>query len=899
MSDAAGSPGMPDPSGPRGRPLTDGPLKRTPATGRTIRKPRRLGDLQDSDADSDTYLGKMPDPQLRMPLGPGQPAGMGPGGNYEQVVIARAPALTERQIEQLVTLNFREARVYDDRLQIARANSFRLYNGEPLGDEEVGRNQMVLTEVKDTINASMPTVVRVFAGADKPVEFLPRADGDDEEALQATDYVQHVVFVENDGFRAIHDAALDAFQLKVGWIKWWWDYAMQIKTEYYFGLLQMQAAALLTEPGVDALRVTRRTATTTERAGLLGSPEAQMMGLGPQSPMLVYDLVITRRTPSSRPRIQAIPSEQVLIDPDASGPHDARFLAHWRIVTVSDLVALGFDQQKVETRITQLQQQTNRVTRRRDRLAAVVPRQQSHDPAMRRVRYLECWIKMDVDGDGVSELHRVHAIGDAGFLVLGHEPASHIPLARLSPFMVPHRAIGESYADRIGDIQRAMTRVWRNILDSMSESIHPRTVVEDPFVIIDDVMNTEMGAVIREKKQGAVRELTKPFIGPAALPLMEQLQAIRESRTGVTRTSQGLTADALQSTTAIAVSAQIAASADRLEFIIRTLAEGVKDLYDGVLRLLCEHQDRARTVLLRGKWTPIDPRAWHAGFNIAVNVGIGRGTLSERINVLRGILEQQMQSITTMGPNNPLCGLGQVRNTINDMCAAAGILNVGRYFKPLPTNFVYNPPPPPPDPNVLLAQAEQMKVQLGSQNDQHRNQLQLVDSLMEDDRLRDEARVKAMLEASEIAGKYGVRIDPVALGRLLNRNPTSPAMTLAASGPGAVPPTPPGMPGGAPGGLGGAPQPGGGPPGGGQTGGGALGAPGLPGGLPARPGLPAPPGPAGAPPGGPGAGAAGMGQRLFLPPQLITALATANRGTLPGAPRPMPGVPAGAPGMAF
>src|SRR5215469_9560475 len=128
----------------------------------------------------------------------------------------------------------------------------------------------------------------------------------------------------------------------------------------------------------------------------------------------------------------AVPSEQVLIDVDANGPADPclRFIAHWRIVTVSDLVALGFPRGLVESRITQLQQQQNRVTRRRDRLGAIVPRPNSADPALRRVRYLEAWMRFDNDGDSVAELYKIHAIGDYSFLLMGYEPASHVPMAR-------------------------------------------------------------------------------------------------------------------------------------------------------------------------------------------------------------------------------------------------------------------------------------------------------------------------------------------------------------------------------------------------------------------------------------------------------------------------------------
>jgi hypothetical protein len=807
---------------------------------------------------AESYFGTMTDPALDVPLPQGQQA------QHEEVIIAPAPALSEQQIEQLLTVQFRQAKVYDDRLTVARQSAMRLYNGEALGDEEDGRSQIVLTEVKDTINAMMPTIIRTFCGSEHPVEFSPRADGNDEEAKQATDYVQHVCFIENDGFRAVHDAVLDACQLKAGWIRWWWDYQVDIKTEHYFGLLEPQAAVLLGQPGVRALRVVRRPATPDENFGVQASPEARVVQLDPQRPLLVYDATITRRSPRNRPRIMAVPSEQVLIDPDATGPQDARFLCYWRIVTVSDLVALGFDEALVKTRITQMQQQQNRVTRRRDRLAAIVPRAQSSDPSMQLVRYAECWMRMDYDGDGIAEMHRVHAIGDYSFLLLGHEPASHVPFANLCPFLVPHRAIGESIADRIGDLQRASTRVFRNILDSMAESIHPRTVVVDGQANIDDVMATEMGAVIRERQSGAVRELSKPFIGPQALPIMEALQAVRESRTGVTRTSQGLTADALQSTTAIAVSAQIMSSADRLEFIVRVIAECMRQVYDGVLRLCCEHQDRARTVLLRGKWTPVDPRAWMSGFNIVTKVGVGRGTLAERVGVYGSILAKQEQALTTMGPQNPLCTLGQYSNTLHDMMNAAGIMNTGRYFSALPTDFTPPPPPPPPPtPDQLLAQVEMQKVQASVIDDARDARSETLQKLLEDDRLRDEARIKALLAAADLQGKYGITVDLAALGQLLDRNPAVDAAMLSSvtptpGGPGG-PLAPPGLPGPA------TPQ---GPP---QT---------PPGGSPA--GLAPRIAPTGPPQ--PGGGPSLANAQAFLPPPLIQALAAAQRDQPPANP---------------
>jgi hypothetical protein len=810
----------------------------------------------------------MPNPALSLPLGPGQPA------HHEQVVIAQGPTLSEEEIGRILAINFREARIYDDRLQIARAASFRLYNGEPFGDEESGRSELVLTEVKDSINAVMPTVMRVFTGANKPVEFLPHRDGDEAEAQQAQDYVEHVAFTENDGWRCIHDAATDAFQLKAGWIHWFWDYTQEVKTEQYFSLLEPQLSALVSEPGVTALKVVRRQATPQERSGILASPEAKVLNIDPNGPVLVHDAQITRKSPRNRPRIVAVPSEQILIDSDAGGPNDPclRFIGRFRVVHVTDLVALGFPRDLIMSRITMMQQQLNRVTRRRDRLAAIVPKPQPPDESLWRVRYLECWMRMDYDQDGIAELHHLHAIGDNSFLLLGHEPASHVPLARICPFLVPHRAIGESFADRIGDLQRASTRVFRNILDSMAESIHPRTVILENQVKVDDVLNTEMGAIIRESVPNAVRELTKPFIGPNALPVLETLQVIKESRTGITRASQGLTADVLQSTTPIAVSAQLAAAQDRMELILRTLAEGVRDMYEGLLRLLCEHQDRPRGVLLRGAWVPVDPRAWIARFSVRVKDGAGHMAMTQRMQVLGAIAGQQKEILQTMGPNNPLCTLGQLRNTLADMAECAGISNPGRYFNALPANFqVPPPPPPPPTPEDILSRAEAQKALTDAMTAQMRAQTERYEALLEDDRLRDSETTKAVLQAADLNGKYGITLDVGALTRLMQRNPTGPASMMQAP-PSPVPPAgAAGAPSGVPGVVARPPgMPGVGPPG--------LGATAVPGQAPMGPPGPPPPQPL------------GMAQRMFLPPQLVAALADANRGPIapPGPMMPPP-----------
>ena len=124
----------------------------------------------------------------------------------------------------------------------------------------------------------------------------------------------------------------------------------------------------------------------------------------------------------------------------------------------------------------------------------------------------------------------------------------------------------------------------RAVLDSLGQSIFPENGRPGSARSLsgERARQTAIGSLIRVTTQGAVQELTKPFQGAAALPVLEQLEAIRESRTGITRTSQGLTADSLQSTTPTAVDAQNSVPcADRID-MIRTMAEtGLAPLYAG------------------------------------------------------------------------------------------------------------------------------------------------------------------------------------------------------------------------------------------------------------------------------------------------------------------------------
>jgi hypothetical protein len=335
------------------------------------------------------------------------------------------------------------------------------------------------------------------------------------------------------------------------------------------------------------------------------------------------------------------------------------------------------------------------------------------------------------------------------------ERCDEIPLSCFTPYREPGRVIGSSQADMVMDLQRIESRVMRAVLDSLGQSMFPRTAVVIGQANLADVRQTAIGSIIRVAQQGAVQELVKPFAGKEALPVMDVLEQIRASRTGITQASSGLTVDELQSTAPIAVSQQASAAQDRLDMVARTLAEtGLAPLYSGILRMMARQQDRPNVIRIRNEWVAIDPRALATMWECSVNVG-GKGMPQERLAMLNAIATKQEQIMQVGGMDNPLAGIPEYRNTLSRMLETVNISDVSSYFKALPPGF--QPPPTPQQPNtdMLLAQVQQAKTAADVENDRADQQTKRAQLLLEDDRERDKAALDAWSKTWVAAAQFG------------------------------------------------------------------------------------------------------------------------------------------------
>ncbi|ANN76803.1 hypothetical protein [Bordetella flabilis] len=629
-----------------------------------------------------------------------------------------------------------------------RAEATKRYRGDAYGDEEDGRSKVVSSDVRDVVLGQLPDLMRIFFGAENVVEYEPSGAVNMQAAMrqtalaeQATAYANYVFERDNDGFEILHSVFKDALIRKVGFAKFWWDDSVEVKTETYTGVDDIGMQVLQDDDEVEDIETLAEYPDET----------AAQIPLAPDMPMpppaLLRDLRIKRRVARGRVKIEALPPEEFIIDRRARSAHHCALVGHRSMKTVSDLVAMGYDEDEVRTFVTSPELDNNIEYIERQPFSRAVGSFDALNPATQRVLYVEAYVRVDYDGDGIAELRKVCTMG-SGYKVVHHEAADHVPFADFQCDPEPHTFFGLSLADVTMDLQRTKTVIWRNSLDSLAQSIHPRMGIVEGQVNVDDVLNNENGAVIRMRAPGMVQPLATPFVGQAAFPMLEYLDDVREMRTGVSRAQLGLDPDSLQSTNKLAVQQSISGSQGKVELQARILANGMRKLFKGILHLVVQNQDRPRTVRIRGQWVTMDPRAWNADLDVKVNIALGTGTVDSKLQALGQIVAKQEQILQTLGLANPIVSLSQYANALRAMTELSGFRDSSRFFSAVPDG--YQPPAqqqPPPDPTLMLAQG-QIRVA------QERLELDKAKAVAQEQREQQKNAMDAMLRLKELELKY-------------------------------------------------------------------------------------------------------------------------------------------------
>jgi hypothetical protein len=673
--------------------------------------------------------------------------------------IAAMQPMDNAELQGIITQDLTDAVSYvDSDLSPTRAKGTEYYRGDLFGNEVEGNSKVVAMEVRDTVNAMLPSLMRVFFSSENVVEFVPRGPEDVQTAQQATDYVNYIFQHDNAGFMTTYALFKDSLVRKCGIAKYWWEDDVKVHIDEYTGLDDQTLQVLMQEPDAEVKIVVSYPDPDVDEAQL--SAVDPMTGAPVVLPApMVHDVQVKRVSKDGRIHVMAVPPEELLLDRRARSFEDATIIAHRQMATVADLIAMGYDQDEVEENISTNDLDENDEYLARQPLSTTFGANDAANPMMRRVLYIEAYARVDYDGDGIAELRKVCCMG-SGYKVVRNLPASYIPFVDFPCDPEPHTSPLEAMSifDITRDLQEIKSEILRNTLDSLAQAIHPRTGVVEGQVNIDDVLNNETGAIIRMRAPGMVTPFTTPFVGQAAFPMLEYMDQLREDRTGMSKAAMGLNADALQSSTKAAVAATISASQGRIELTARILAEGMKKLFKGILFLVVTHQDKARMVRMRNEWVAIDPRHWDSGMDASINIALGNGDTNERMQALMMILAKQEQILQQLGPTNPLVTPQQFSNTLRKIVELSGFKDSSSYFQQIPADYVPPAPPQKPSAEELLAQVQAESIRADIQKKAAELELKRQQMVLEDDLKRDQMAQDLYLKKYELELKYNSQI---------------------------------------------------------------------------------------------------------------------------------------------
>ena len=650
-----------------------------------------------------------------------------------------AEKLTDTQLSAIVAQQIELAKAHDRSARAeprSKALDYFFGNMDKYVPPEANRSKVVSRDVADTIGWLLPDIMKVFTASDRMAVAEPVGIEDAEQAEEATDGLNYVFWKDNKGYEIVYAATWDSLLTGNGIVKTFYDDTPVYATSFHSGMTDDQMALLLA-PDAEG-----------EEPEVLAHSAEPMMLPGPDGAVVTVtlnDLKIKRKKYDGRFVVEAIPPEEFLIDGDAICTDEAAFTDHWQRKTRSELVAMGYDKELVWS-IPVAGKSDTAETIARD----LNMNTSANDESMELVDYHECFVRVDVDGDGEAELVRACYGGSSNGVLLDWETwEDENPFDDIPCEPVPHRWDARSVADETMDIQDIKTVLTRQLLNNTYWNNNPQRAVIGKVRNPDQLDNPTFGGTVFLDTGSSIVDLNVEYIGDKALNAITYIDEVRQQRTGVGRQSMALDPEVLQNQTAEASRNNRDAAYSQKDLLARNMAEwGWKKVFRKLMRLMIKHQDYTRTLMINGKEVEIDPRFWNADMDITINVGLGTGSRDRDLMMLGQVLQSQLmladRFMAAGAVEQAIDMLPKIIATMTKMAESAGIRNPEDFYPEFTEEKVaalkQMAAQPKPDPALALEQAKgqvamalkdkdtevaQRTAEIGAQSDVVKNRAEL------------------------------------------------------------------------------------------------------------------------------------------------------------------------------
>jgi hypothetical protein len=453
------------------------------------------------------------------------------------------------------------------------------YAMQPVGHlSPQGVSKIVSSDTVEAIEGYSSVLSELLFNNKRLAKFIPLSDGPDavHQARKASDLVNYCLFRKNPGWTLFNTWIKAALLWKNAAVAW------EYVEDYEYSFEDYE------EMTPEALDV------------LLSDPEIEVVGDLYTNPMGMYeDVRIKRKTNMSGIKIRNIEPESFLINQNASSIEDASFVGILTEMTRSEVRKqypefaddINWDEVSPEgSGATFMTAMNTEATARRNSVGlSTIHRGGSavQLEANMPVSVVECWVRVDRDGDGIAELKRIIK---AGGTILFEEDVDQIQVAELKPFDIPHEWAGLSMADMTRPSTLASTALLRGFVENTYLTNYSPKLADPNVVDFSALQNMKPKQLIPTNGNPAmaVQAMPPEAISTSTVPLLEFLQRHKEQANGLSKAAQGLN-DTLyvSGNSEQKVSAVQTAAQTRIQHIARRFMEtGLARLCEGVYKTM-------------------------------------------------------------------------------------------------------------------------------------------------------------------------------------------------------------------------------------------------------------------------------------------------------------------------
>lgn len=521
-----------------------------------------------------------------------------------------------------------------------------------------GQSDFVSFDFWSIVQWAIPSIMNSFFGADDAVVIVGRNEEDVPRAEILKSLVDFQLMTQNKGFLVLWDWFVDAFQYNLGAIKVWWE-RVEDWGEDQFEYADVTRLMMLQSDQWCQI-------TSAEGPDIFGNYQVS------------YKI---GRLKTNKPVVEPVRITDLRWSPEAKSIEEANFVAHRQTITADHLRRQArngvYDINAVERAIAnsgnggvvynafemELNDELNQ-------------RPEDEDGARSLFELYECYVKLDINGDGLLEDALISVVGDE-VLRVEENPYGRVPIFTLSPIRDPFKVLASlSLAEIVGEVQTIKTALMRQFLINTVNANNQRFFIDTTGVNIKDLQENRQYINIKGKDP---RTIVFPFpqapLATWTMPLFEYFEGALEQWTGRTRYNQGTDSSSLNKT-ATGISLLQQASEQRIDYIVRVFAEtGVGELLRFLVELNQRYIDQPQVIRLKNQMLQVSPDDLKGEFDIDVNTEAGVGKRRQTIQNLQLYLSAIAPTGMQIGAITP----GEWAKAAQKLLQESGIRNPHEY----------------------------------------------------------------------------------------------------------------------------------------------------------------------------------------------------------------------------